>query len=172
MRVFVLGGSRSGKSAFAESLLAGHSDVAYVATAAPQPDDAEWDERVRRHRARRPAGWLTIETGDVADLLAADGSPVLLDSITAWLTRAMDEAGSWDAVRSGDLDLALDQLCAAWSATNRFAIAVSDEVGSGVVPATSSGRRFRDALGILNQRLAAEADEVHLVTAGIPQRLK
>jgi adenosylcobinamide kinase/adenosylcobinamide-phosphate guanylyltransferase len=171
--VLVLGGSRSGKSRFAESLLAHVAQVEYVATAAVRPDDAEWADRIRLHRRRRAETWRTLETGDAAAVLDADGPPVLVDSVTAWLARAMDECGCWTAdERAGELDARIDRLCAAWSATSRFAVAVTDEVGSGVVPETAAGRRFRDTLGLLNQRLAATADEVHLVVAGLPVRLR
>jgi adenosylcobinamide kinase/adenosylcobinamide-phosphate guanylyltransferase len=159
----VLGGARSGKSTFAESLLADAQDVDYVATAAERPDDPEWTARIAAHRARRPAGWRTVETADVAALLRHGGPPVLVDSITLWLAAAMDDP---------DLDRRADELCAAWTDTPRFVVAVSDEVGNGVVPETEPGRRFRDALGLLNQRFAAAADEVHLVVAGIPLRLR
>ena len=175
-RVLVLGGSRSGKSGAAEALVAGQPDVAYVATAAPRPGDAEWAERIERHRARRPDSWRTLETGDLAGALRTE--PVLLvDSITTWLARVMDECGFWgaEAGPSAEAEEALqarvDDLLAAWTAA-RSAVAVSDEVGSGIVPPTRAGRLFRDALGELNQRLAAAADEVHLVTAGITRRLR
>jgi adenosylcobinamide kinase/adenosylcobinamide-phosphate guanylyltransferase len=170
--VLVLGGNRSGKSRFAESLLADAREVEYVATAADRPDDAEWTERIRVHRARRPASWRTTETGDVAAVLATPGPAALIDGVTTWLARAMDEAGCWTDESPGELDARVAQLCAAWASTPRFAVAVSDEVGSGVVPETESGRRFRDELGLLNQRLAGVADEVHLVVAGIPLRLR
>jgi len=161
-RILVLGGSRSGKSAFAESLLAGAADVDYVATAAARPGDDEWTQRIAAHQARRPEQWKTIETSDVAAVLAADGPPVLIDSITLWVAGALDE----------QLAQRADDLCAAWETTSRSAVAVSDEVGSGVVPDSESGRLFRDALGELNQRLAASADEVYLVVAGVPLRLR
>ena len=175
-RVLVLGGSPSGKSAFAESLLADATEVEYVATAAARPDDEEWAQRIAGHRNRRPSHWRTVETGDLAAVLTADGPPVLVDSITAWLARMMDEHGCWTAAATDRPPPAhsewAEQLCSLWGSTQRHVVAVSDEVGSGVVPGTESGRRFRDALGELNQQLAAGADEVHLVVAGIPLRLK
>jgi adenosylcobinamide kinase/adenosylcobinamide-phosphate guanylyltransferase len=172
VRILVLGGNRSGKSRFAETLLVDAVDVEYVAPAVVAADDPQWAQRVRAHRERRPASWRTVETGDVAPLLVRSGPAVLLDSVTAWLTRAMDECGAWDGADSPDLDRRVDALCSAWAGTGRHVVAVSDEVGSGVVPASSSGRRFRDELGLLNQRLAATADEVHLVVAGLPLRLR
>jgi adenosylcobinamide kinase/adenosylcobinamide-phosphate guanylyltransferase len=162
-RILVLGGSRSGKSGFAESLLSGEPVVEYVATAAHRPDDPEWVARIAAHRARRPPGWATVETADLAGVLRRAGPAVLVDSITLWLAGAMG---------GDDLRRRADEVCAAWSGTPRLAVAVSDEVGSGVVPETAAGRRFRDELGLLNQRLAAAADEVHLVVAGIPLRLR
>ena len=162
-RTLVLGGSRSGKSAFAESLLADAPTVTDLATASADPGDAEWSARIAAHRARRPAQWLTLETTDVAAELHRAGPPVLVDSVTLWVSAALD---------GPDLDGRVDELCAAWQATARRVVAVSDEVGSGVVPASEAGRRFRDALGRLNQRLAAAADDEHLVVAGLPLQLK
>jgi len=176
-RVLVLGGSRSGKSRHAERLLTGEPAVTYIATAASDPGDAEWAARIERHRQRRPAGWQTSETPDPAKILGqgADGA-LLIDSITAWLARVMDDSGCWLEHPPEDagsrLAGAVDSLVTAWTVTAVTAVAVSDEVGSGIVPATLSGRLFKDALGELNQRLAAAADEVWLVTAGIPSRLR
>lgn len=172
-RVLVLGGSRSGKSAFAESLLADVAEVEYVATATARADDTEWTQRVAAHRARRPSTWHTTETGDLTLLLAADGPPVLIDSITTWAARAMDETGYWaEPPRRAAYSWCAEQLCSLWGSTRRRVVAVSDEVGSGIVPETESGRLFRDALGDLNQQLAASADEVYLVVAGVPLRLR
>ncbi len=176
-RVLVLGGTRSGKSRYAEQLLSGAASVTYVATAQGDPADAEWTARIERHRTRRPAGWSTAETTDPAKLIhQADAGALLIDSVTTWLARVMDDCGCWSEVKPEDadrrLDVALDTLIDAWAAAAVTVVAVSDEVGSGIVPATASGRRFRDALGELNQRLATAADEVWLVTAGIPRRLR
>ena len=171
-RVLVLGGSRSGKSAFAERLLAGEPAVDYVATAAERPGDDEWAQRIAAHRQRRDASWRTIETGDIAAEFDGDGAPLLVDSVTTWLARTMDDCDAWGEAPRDVLAERLDRLCSRWSATARTAVLVSDEVGGGIVPATRSGRRFRDELGLLNQRLAADADAVYLVTAGIAQRLR
>jgi adenosylcobinamide kinase/adenosylcobinamide-phosphate guanylyltransferase len=177
-RVLVLGGSRSGKSRFAEQYLGVAVPVTYVATAADYPGDADWAQRVRQHRERRPPNWSTIETGDPAGILdgAREGAPVLVDSITTWLSRVMDDCACWTdhlAPESGErLTAALDALVGAWVYTDALTVAVSDEVGSGIVPESVAIRRFRDVLGELNQRLAAQADEVWLVTAGIPLRLR
>jgi adenosylcobinamide kinase/adenosylcobinamide-phosphate guanylyltransferase len=177
-RVLVLGGSRSGKSRFAEQYFRANEQVTYVATAPDYPGDADWARRVREHRDRRPETWSTVETGDPARVLdrARDGMPVLLDSVTTWLTRVMDDCGCWDEVLSPEsgerLAAALNAFEGAWANTPALAVAVSDEVGSGIIPEHVALRRFRDALGELNQRLAAQSDEVWLITAGIPLRLR
>jgi adenosylcobinamide kinase/adenosylcobinamide-phosphate guanylyltransferase len=175
-RVLVLGGARSGKSATAERLLTGDAQVEYVATGAiPEDTDVEWAERVRAHQERRPPGWLTRETLDVEGVLGEPGAaPVLIECLSTWLARVMDDYGVWTGQPGADQVLAarLDTLEQAWRATRRRVVAVSSEVGSGVVPGTVSGRRYRDELGRLNARLAAGSEEVWLCTAGIPQRLR
>jgi adenosylcobinamide kinase / adenosylcobinamide-phosphate guanylyltransferase len=175
-RVLVLGGARSGKSATDESMLAAARAVEYIATGHRQGGgDLEWDRRVREHQERRPASWRTIETLDVAGVLAAPGpAPALIDCVSTWLARVMDECGLWAGREDADVELACqtDRLVEAWRLTSRHAVAVSNEVGSGVVPGTPSGRRFRDELGWLNARIAAASDEVWLCTAGIAQRLR
>ena len=178
-RVLVLGGARSGKSVTAERFLAGSGRVEYVATGMPPgDDDAEWAARVAAHRGRRPARWHTTETLDLAGVLAAaDPAPVLIDCLSLWLARVMDECGAWDAAAgdacAGDaVDSRVDALLAAWRATARPVVAVSNEVGCGVVPATASGRLYRDVLGRLNALVAADSDQVWLCTAGLPRRLR
>ncbi len=150
-RVLVLGGARSGKSAAAEGMLAGDGPVDYVATGTPPGSgDTEWDARVAEHRRRRPAHWRTVETLALAEVLAAPGpAPVLVDCLTTWLARVMDDCGAWDGTTgaAGALAARTDQVLAAWRDTGRQVIAVSNEIGSGVVPGTASGRRFRDETG-------------------------
>ena len=171
-KVLVLGGSRSGKSAHAESLLAGRADVTYLAASRPAPDDAEWAARVAAHRARRPSTWTTLETTAPSDL-PRDGA-ILVDSSTTWVAALMDENGIWtdDPDAPERLAARCDALVDAWTTTAAHVVAVSDEVGLGVVPGTRSGRLFRDTLGEVNQRLAGTADEVWFVVAGLPQRLR
>jgi adenosylcobinamide kinase / adenosylcobinamide-phosphate guanylyltransferase len=171
-RVLVLGGSRSGKSVHAESLVADRDDVVYLAASAAAPGDAEWAARVEAHRARRPAAWTTLETTAPSDLLR--GGTVLVDSITTWVAALMDETGVWRDEPGAAERLAgrCDALVNAWAMTPADVVAVSDEVGLGVVPETRSGRLFRDTLGAVNQRLAGTADEVWFVVAGLPQRLR
>jgi adenosylcobinamide kinase/adenosylcobinamide-phosphate guanylyltransferase len=176
-RVLVLGGARSGKSAAAESMLADAGPVDYVATGQlAGTGDAEWDQRVREHQARRPQGWRTLETLDVAGVLDCPDSaaPMLVDCLATWLARIMDDCGLWSDNPDADSELAerMDHLVAAWQQTKRHAVAVSNEVGCGIVPATASGRRFRDELGWLNTRIAATCEEVWICTAGIPLRLR
>jgi len=174
-RVLVLGGARSGKSRYAEELLRRRPDVDYVACGlVPDGSDAEWDDRVALHRARRPASWRTLETVDLPAVLRSPGPPVLLDCLSTWLARAMDDCGSWTDAPDADarLTAAMDDVVEAWTRAVRSVVAVSNEVGSGVVPATPSGRRYRDELGVLNARIAAASDRVWLMTAGLPQRLR
>jgi adenosylcobinamide kinase/adenosylcobinamide-phosphate guanylyltransferase len=175
MRTLILGGARSGKSAAAEDLVGSAATVDYIATGpVPSADDPEWAERVRLHQSRRPASWQTVETLDLTTVLAAgDGPPALIECISTWLAAVMDEVGFWtEPDREPALAARIDELVAAWTTSERRVVAVSNEVGLGIVPATESGRRYRDELGRLNMRLAAGADEVLLVVAGLRQRLK
>ncbi|KOT78859.1 adenosylcobinamide kinase [Streptomyces rimosus subsp. pseudoverticillatus] len=187
-RTLVLGGARSGKSAEAERRLAAFPDVLYVATGGTRDGDTEWAARVSAHRERRPASWRTTETCDLLPLLeggtrheerpvgsavpdAPDDSPLLIDCLALWLTHAMDEVDAWDdgkwaAGGERELRARVDELVAAVRGTRRPVVAVSNEVGSGVVPATASGRRFRDELGRLNAMFGAECEHVLLVVAG------
>ncbi|MFI9718651.1 bifunctional adenosylcobinamide kinase/adenosylcobinamide-phosphate guanylyltransferase [Streptomyces sp. NPDC052396] len=170
-RTLVLGGARSGKSVEAERRLESFPQVLYVATGGTREGDADWAARVALHRERRPASWRTTETCDLVPLLAAEGPPLLIDCLALWLTHVMDEAGAWsDATWDGGGRQAVTErvreLVAAVRATGRTLVAVSNEVGSGVVPATSAGRRFRDELGRLNAAFAAECEQVLLVVAG------
>lgn len=170
-RTLVLGGARSGKSLEAERRLAAFPDVLYVATGGTRAGDPEWAARVAAHRERRPGSWRTAETCDLPPLLAQDGPPLLVDCLSLWLTDAMDAVGAWDDERWADggeraLRERVAELVSAVRNTRRPLVAVSNEVGSGVVPATASGRRFRDELGRLNAAVAAECEHVLLVVAG------
>jgi adenosylcobinamide kinase/adenosylcobinamide-phosphate guanylyltransferase len=168
-RVLVLGGARSGKSEQAELRVAGEPDVTYVATGPGRgAADPEWAARVAAHRARRPAWWRTVETTDLASVLAGASGALLIDGIGTWLAAAMDECGAWDGSADAAAQLAarIGALTGAWRQTRSRVVAVSDETGLGVVPATRAGRLFRDELGRLNQVLAAESEETELVVAG------
>lgn len=165
----VLGGVRSGKSRYAVQLLGGHAAVTYVAPG-PVPDgsDASWDARVARHRAERPASWTTLETSDVAGAIESATQPLVVDCLGTWLTRLVDDLDGWETPTetSAALIPAVDRLAAAWAAAPVDVVAVTNEVGLGVVPATVSGGLFRDELGRLNARLSAVSDHVVLVVAG------
>ncbi|TDD22050.1 bifunctional adenosylcobinamide kinase/adenosylcobinamide-phosphate guanylyltransferase [Actinomadura sp. KC06] len=163
-RTLLLGGARSGKSAEAELRLAACPDVLYVATGPVRDDDPKWAERVTAHRLRRPAWWRTVETTDLVSVLKHETGAVLVDGIGTWLAAAMDEVAAWDAPSL--VHPLLDDLVSAWRGTEARVVAVSDEVGLALVPTTASGRAFRDVLGALNQRLAAESEEAALVVAG------
>ncbi|MFJ3834678.1 bifunctional adenosylcobinamide kinase/adenosylcobinamide-phosphate guanylyltransferase [Streptomyces sp. NPDC090054] len=170
-RTLVLGGARSGKSFEAERRLAAYPEVVYVATGGIRDGDSEWAQRVGLHRERRPASWRTAETCELVPLLEAAGPALLIDCLALWLTDAMDRVGAWDdAVWATDGQKRLRErvadLVAAVRATRRPVVLVSNEVGSGVVPATASGRRFRDELGRLNNAVAGECEHVLLVVAG------
>ncbi len=154
MITLVLGGTRSGKSEVAESLAGGAATrVTYVATGSPS--DADMAARIAAHRARRPAGWATVEaTTDLPQVLAAVDGPAVVDSLGAWVAAHPDLEPD-----AGGLCLALDGRAA-------DTIVVSEEVGLGVHAPTEAGRRFADALGELNRAVAELADEVLLVVAG------
>jgi adenosylcobinamide kinase / adenosylcobinamide-phosphate guanylyltransferase len=173
-KVLVLGGVRSGKSRHAERLMAAHPEVVYVAPGPPAGDgDPEWAERVARHRARRPGNWRTLETTDLATTLRKASRPLLIDCLGTWLSQVLGEVGAWEGAQGWELrlDNCLEEFLAAFSAAHVPVVAVSNEVGMGVVPATFSGRLFRDVLGALNSRVGALTDDVQLVMAGRVVRL-
>ncbi|KRF11404.1 hypothetical protein ASG90_16770 [Nocardioides sp. Soil797] len=170
-RTLVIGGARSGKSTEAERLLAAAADVTYVATSYPRSEDPEWVERVRLHQQQRPQHWSTIESLDLVGLLQSEGGPLLIDCLTLWLTRVMDEHDGWDdeAWAGGGAEkvaAAVDALASAWRTTTRRVVAVTNEVGQGLVPDRASLRRFRDEMGRLNSRIAAETEDVRWCVAG------
>jgi adenosylcobinamide kinase/adenosylcobinamide-phosphate guanylyltransferase len=177
MRTLVLGGIRSGKSRWAEETIAESvgpgAQVRYLATGASADDataGADWPARVSAHRGRRPQHWTTAETVDVATALRQDGgTPALVDDIGNWLTAAMDRRGAWD---QGSVTDDIADLVSAVGTFGSPLVLVSPEVGLTVVPATTAGRRFADALGTLNQQLAAACDRVVLVIAGLAVPIK
>lgn len=162
----VLGGARSGKSRQAEALVRAEGrGCVYIATA--EALDDEMRQRIARHRADRPPDWATIEAPlalpEALAALQAD-RPVLVDCLTLWLSNLM--------LAERDIDAATQSLLDSLSQAKPPAVCVSNEVGFGIVPDTSLGRRFRDAQGTLNQRIAAQADHVILMAAGLPLALK
>jgi adenosylcobinamide kinase/adenosylcobinamide-phosphate guanylyltransferase len=174
--LFVLGGARSGKSRYAQARAAEAAGpgrpVAFLATA--EGLDPEMRERIRRHRQDRPSGWLTLEAprepARALEGLGPEAGAVLVDCLTLLISNlqlAAPGAGAEQAV----LD-EIRRLLAAARAAAVPVILVSNEVGQGVVPASPLGRAFRDIAGRAHQLVAAEADEVVFLTAGLPQRLK
>lgn len=170
-RILVTGGIRSGKSRYAESLLANAPAVTYIAPG-PRPDpavDADWARRIAGHRARRPASWTTLETDDLPAALRAGHPAVLVDSLGTWLTATIDRLRTWNEplpTWQGRFDAQLTDLVAAWRSGSGLAVAVTEEVGWGLVAEHRSGRIFTDLLGEVNQAIAAVSDEVTLVVAG------
>ena len=192
MRILVTGGARSGKSRHAAHLLttvstAGQgpgatAPVTFVAPGRPadEIDDDDWAARVRHHRAHRPADWRTLETPDVAAALREVAGPVLVDCLGTWLTGCVDRLGLWEAPADearAAVEGEVARLCAALAERDAHGsrsdrgdhidtVLVTNEVGSGVVPAHRSGSVFRDLLGALNQAVAEQCHEVHLVVCG------
>ena len=162
----VLGGARSGKSAYAESLLEAQRARVYLATA--RAEDVEMESRILAHRARRGPGWITVEEPlEVGRALAAQSAPgraVLVEALTMWLANLMDAAI--------DPGPEIERLAGMLPGLPGPVVLVSDEVGLGVVPETELGRTFRDLAGQLNQRMARLCQRVLFVAAGLPLTLK
>jgi adenosylcobinamide kinase/adenosylcobinamide-phosphate guanylyltransferase len=150
--------------------------VTYVATAPTYPQDPEWVERISVHQGRRPEAWRLRETLEVADLLRAaqPTETILVDCLTLWVTATVDRADGWrDTTQAmGAVDTALGDLIDALRCTRADVVLVTNEVGSGITPATASGRLFRDLLGRVNAEVAAACDDVQIVTSGIPRTLR
>lgn len=177
----ILGGVRSGKSAWAEQQAAARSQpVLYLATG--QAGDGEMAERIRRHRARRPDYWQTIEeplrpaaalSAALATTAANPPPVVLLDALDVWIANIILEQESADFAAVESLVLAeLARLLAVCRRQTAAAILVSSEVGLSPVPPNALGRRFQDLAGAVNQQAAAAADSVYLVVAGLPVQIK
>lgn len=198
-RSLILGGARSGKSGYAERLIttialtraAAHDPVpdgtgwdaagpvvTYVATGRRRDDDPEWAARIADHTARRPPTWRTVETTDLPEVLSDTDTPLLVDDLATWLTAVLDDAGCFDDAgrfddaRAAGVRARCADLVTAVTAYRHGLVLVSAEVGLGVVPATFSGRLFRDELGRLNAALAEVCDSVELLVAGLPLRLR
>jgi adenosylcobinamide kinase / adenosylcobinamide-phosphate guanylyltransferase len=163
----VLGGARSGKSRHAEGLVTA-TPPAWIYIATAQAFDEEMTARIAEHKQRRAEGWRTIEAPlDLAGPIAehgGSGRPVLIDCLTLWLSNVM--------LDGRDVEAACDAVVGALATTKGPIVAVSNEVGLGIVPDNALARRFRDAQGRLNQQVAARADRVVLMTAGLPLTLK
>jgi adenosylcobinamide kinase / adenosylcobinamide-phosphate guanylyltransferase len=160
----VLGGARSGKSRHAEELLMQAAPPwTYVATA--EAFDDEMRERIAHHRARRDEHWHTRDVPlELSQAVSEVKAPTLIDCLTLWLSNVM--------LAGRDADAECDRLTTALAAGSGPIVVVSNEVGLGLVPETPLGRAFRDAQGRLNQKVAAVADRVVFMTAGLPLSLK
>ena len=172
--VLILGGARSGKSWYAQQMAADRGGrVLFCATA--QPLDEEMRERIRAHRKSRPPGWDTLEVGDGLAAAMEDKAgvydTVIVDCITLLVANCMGEATDYKAAENA-VDAELDGLIGLIQRSGCGFILVSNEVGSGIVPDNILARVYRDALGKANQRLARAADEVFLMTAGLPLKIK
>jgi adenosylcobinamide kinase/adenosylcobinamide-phosphate guanylyltransferase len=166
-RVLVLGGARSGKSAFAERLaMESGLERIYIATAVA--GDAEMTERIEQHRRWRGDSWRTVEAPDrLEEALmseAGEGRAVLVDCLTLWLSNVM--------LAGGDAEARGRSLCEGSKRLKGLVVFVSNEVGLGLVPETPLGREFRDAQGRLNQAVATISDRVVFIAAGLPLYLK
>ncbi|HRE17970.1 MAG TPA: bifunctional adenosylcobinamide kinase/adenosylcobinamide-phosphate guanylyltransferase [Rhodocyclaceae bacterium] len=181
MSTLILGGARSGKSRYAETLATeSRQKVIYIATA--QPGDAEMSRRIAHHQARRPAHWQTVECElHLADTLrqhATANTCLLVDCLTLWLSnllfagRAAQQAEAGEAIDCALLRNEMDTLVTTLPKLPGLVILVSNEVGWGVVPANPLARVFADEQGRLNQRAAQVCDDVFLVAAGLPLQLK
>lgn len=183
---FVLGGARSGKSAFAEELAKKYNDVVYIATA--EAKDDEMRERVRIHRARRPFNWKTIESPYYVDRVVSGlngkAGLVLIDCITLYITNMLLTGEITNSTGCSDMKMVdvqlrqkyimaeIDKLGQVCGESRSDVIIISNEVGLGIVPDNALSREFRDIAGCANQTLAGEADEVYFMVAGIAQRIK
>jgi adenosylcobinamide kinase/adenosylcobinamide-phosphate guanylyltransferase len=165
--IFVIGGARSGKSSFALNRASGVSGKkAYIATA--QALDAEMDDRIKKHKQERGNEWDTIEEpfrlAETIKEISGNYETVIIDCLTLWLSNLM--------LGDKDVEEEMRSFISSLATVTCSLFTVSNEVGMGIVPDNALSRRFRDLAGHLNQKVARIADEVYLVTAGIPLRIK
>ena len=171
--IFILGGARSGKSAFAERLAQQAGRVLFVATAQAQDDDMR--RRIGAHRAKRPPEWSTLEEPhDLASAIpsALEGhNTCLLDCLTLWVSNLLlAKEANLDA--EAEILEEVERMLDVYDSSHATWIVVSNEVGLGVVPATRLGSRYRDVLGRVNQAVASRADKVYLMVAGLALEMK
>ena len=171
--VLVLGGARSGKSAFAQRLAAGHDRVLFAATAEARDEDMA--RRIAHHKKSRPPSWDTLEAplhlAEPLGAAAQDYYVVLVDCLTLWVSNLMlREPAPVDP--EADAVAQTERLLDAYERGRATWVVVSNEVGLGVVPPTESGRDFRDVLGRVNQLVARRADKVYMMVAGLALELK
>ncbi|MFQ5863501.1 MAG: bifunctional adenosylcobinamide kinase/adenosylcobinamide-phosphate guanylyltransferase, partial [Candidatus Brocadiales bacterium] len=163
---FILGGARSGKSAFAVKIAGRYKNVTYVATA--QVLDEEMRERVEMHKKLRPASWQVVESptnvANIVEGLEGKADLILIDCLTLYVTNLLLDGNKKDAKEKYITD-EIERLCRASKNVGADVIMVSNEVGQGIVPADPLGRKFRDIAGRVNQLVASHADEVYFITA-------
>jgi adenosylcobinamide kinase/adenosylcobinamide-phosphate guanylyltransferase len=166
----VLGGVRSGKSRYAQQLAERESRVIFVATA--EASDDEMHRKIERHRRDRPAEWITVEEPlELVQVLAEkalDCDVMVVDCLTVFAANLLEIEGDDQSA----IEQRVEALCVALQSASCSVVLVSNEVGSGVVPAYPMGRRYRDLLGEINQSVARIADDVVLMVAGLPLALK
>ena len=170
--ILILGGVRSGKSRYAQQLASDVGNrVLFLATA--EAGDDEMKHRIARHKSSRPESWRTIEEQmDIAGALrrnSAHSDAIIIDCITIWLSNLLMHN---EKLSEQEMTMGIDRLIDAYEQGEATYIIVSGEVGMGIVPEHPLGRVFRDYLGLANQRLAAKADRVVLMVAGIPVDVK
>jgi adenosylcobinamide kinase/adenosylcobinamide-phosphate guanylyltransferase len=166
----VLGGVRSGKSRYAQQLAERENRVVFVATA--KASDDEMHRKIERHRRERPAEWVTVEEPlELVQVLAQkalDCDVMVVDCLTVFAANLLETEGDDESA----IERRVEALCVALQSASCSVVLVSNEVGSGVVPAYPLGRRYRDLLGEINQSVASIADDVVLMVAGLPLALK
>ncbi len=173
VHVLITGGVRSGKSRYAESLLAADAPVSYLTPGYPADPtrDAEWAARVAAHQLRRPPAWRTVETLDLAGAINAADGPVLVDCLGTWLTRLLDAWQGWEDEESAWAARLVQETAALADAVRSHpadVMVVTNEVGWGLVSEYRAGRLFADHLGRVNQTVAAACDQIVLMVAGRP----
>lgn len=168
--IFVLGGARSGKSAYAQKIASRFERVTFIATG--QASDAEMRRKIAQHRRDRPASWKTVEAPlhlhQIIRSESQKGRAILVDCLTLYVANVMAAGKSSKSTPPAHVQ----DVCDAMQASEASVIVVSNEVGSGIVPAYRTGRVYRDLLGLMNQRVAQIADTVVLMVAGLPVRVK
>ncbi len=169
----ILGGARSGKSSFAVELAKKYNDVPVIYVATAQALDDEMRERIELHKRQRPASWQVIESPNSVSSVVKnlEAGLILIDCLTLYVTNMLLDDNKKDA-KEDYITEEIERLCTVSKNSTADVIMVSNEVGLGIVPADPVSRSFRDIAGKTNQIAASQADEVYLITAGIPQKLK
>jgi adenosyl cobinamide kinase/adenosyl cobinamide phosphate guanylyltransferase len=173
MLTLITGGARSGKSTFAQSLCPPNARAVYIATALPIDD--EMRERIAKHRACRPASWRTVEepvaVSAAVEAHASESDFILIDCLTLWLNNLLLE---WrdEPFAAIESKASYEAQTLITAAQHSAVVAVTNEVGSGIVPESPLARQFRDLQGLVNQQMARAAGHVYLLACGIPIQIK